>query len=387
MHVVLISPCNQAIMPYLRHYEEVFEQHSISYDLIYWDRLSLDEPELPHYRCLHLHAPGGGNPLAALWGYLRFRRFATRAVTRTRRAHPGTVVVCLNTQTAVLLGRYLRHVPYLVDIRDYTHERLPPYRRAAWRAIRGARLVTVSSEGFRAWLPPDVPYVLSPNVGAAELRRAAAPWPAPPWRFACIGALRNARANAGFLDAFFAPSADVRPGGDAEVHFIGGGVPGSEEELRAHCRRRNYRRVRFAGRYRPDQQARFYEECHFVLGIYGRETPFERTLTPNRLYQAAIHERPIVVSDRTHLASLVAEHGLGIVFRNDADALWRDLSAYADERVRAAHRANCRHFLDRVAREVRTRDDRLLDALLEAGHARPSSGSPCRPSSASSPSP
>jgi hypothetical protein len=387
MRVVLVSPCNQAIMPYLRHYEEVFERHSIPYDLIYWDRLSLDEPALPHYHCFHWHAPGGGSLPATLWGYLRFRRFATRTLARMRQAHPGTVVVCLNTQTAVLLGRVLHTVPYLVDIRDYTHENLPPYRRAAWRAIRLARLATVSSEGFRAWLPPGVPYVLSPNVGAAELRRAAAPWPAPPWRFACIGAVRNARANAVFLDAFFAPPAGPAPGGDAEVHFIGGGVPGCEEALRAHCRRHGYRRVRFAGRYRPEQQAGFYDECHFVLGVYGRETPFERTLTPNRLYQAAIHERPIVVSDRTHLAGLVAEHRLGVVFRGDAAALWRDLAAYADERVRAAHRANCRRFLDRVAGEIQSRDRRLLDALLDAGQGRPAPELPCHLSSASSPSP
>lgn len=363
MHVVLVSPCNQNIMPYLRHYEDIFQRHSIPYDLISWDRLSLSEPEPPHYHCLHHHSPGGSGWFRNLTGYLRFRAFAIRKLNRLISEYPDLVVICLNTQSAVLLARQLARQSYILDIRDYTHESFPPYLLLARRMIQRSRLTVISSEGFRAWLPVGPDYVMSPNIGASDLRHPASPWPSRPWRISSIGVVRNAPENIEFLDAVFGCLTDSDVLGNLEVYYIGEGLPVSETALREHCRQHGYDRVQFQGRYRPEEAARFYEECHFVLGIYGNATPFEQTLTPNRLYQAAIHRRPIIVSEGTHLAEIVRKHGLGIVFTGDGTALKCDLDAYATETVRAAYEMNCRRFLKEIAREIERFESRLTIAI------------------------
>ena len=360
MHVLLVSPCNQVLMPYLRNYEEILERNGISYDLIYWDRFSVTETERENYHCLHCHAPGSSGLLSGLMGYLRFRSFFISQHKLILQKHPDTVVICLNTQSAVLLTLELRRRHYMLDVRDYTHEGCAPYRYLANRMMRKALLIAISSEGFRTWLQPGLDYVATHNVCKSELCRVPVSWPTHRIRISCIGAIRNASDNIAFMDALYATPDGVETDEFADLYFIGYGVGDSESALQEHCHKRGYERVHFIGRYRPEEAARFYEECHFVLGIYGCDTLFERTLTPNRFYQAAIHRRPIIVSEGTYLAELVRKHGLGIVFKGDGIALRKEIVRYNDADIRRTFNANCKRFLEQVGRDLDSFERQLL---------------------------
>jgi hypothetical protein len=204
-------------------------------------------------------------------------------------------------------------------------------------------------------------------VTAKDLQRLPSPWPNLPFRISYIGAVRNAPENIAFVDAVYGALGKEGATDRLEVHFIGAGLPASETAIREHCQQRGYERVHFHGRYCPEDATQFYEECHFVLALYGHDTPSELTLTPNRLYHSAIHRRPIIVSEGTHLARLVRKHGLGVVFTGDGTTLKQALDVYRNEAIYAAFAVNCSRFLTQVSQEIESFDSRLLEALRRVG--------------------
>lgn len=358
--VCIVAPSSLRYVPYLEYYRDAFDAAGVPHDVLLWDRFATGEGGRNIER---FDAPGTRRGLWLIPGYLAFRAFLRERI----RARPYDLLVLLGTQMGVLLYDLVRRLPYVLDIRDFSHEGFPPYRHAVFELIRRARLVCISSEGFREWLPAGRDYVMSHNVSRARLRVEPAPFVFGRRVISSIGALGYFDANARFLEG-----AAREPGWD--VRYIGRGT--CERELEAHVARRRIANVRFFGAFRPADKGTFYDEANFVLGIYDAETPVGRTLTPNRLYEACAHSRPLLVNAGTHLADVVSRNGLGVVLDLAKRERWdRLLEPYASPQGYEAFGARARGFVGRVEADIEEFENRLRsvlrgDVAAPARHAR-----------------
>lgn len=335
-------------MPYLRYYEEVLKELSIPYDILYWDRFSLFEQKEHAFAYRRMGtAPG----LSLLPGYAGYRRFILEHLEHV----DYDLYLVLTVQIAVLLYDFLRSRRYLLDIRDYSHEGILPYRMMAHGIIKRAVLVSISSKGFLKWLPTGYDYVISHNMSYGDLDKQATPFNNQSKVCSSIGAVGYYDANVEFIKG-------MRMHSDIQVRYIGRGTQG--EKLGEYCRSQSIPNVVFEGAYLPEEKEKYFHETNFVIGFYGSDSLLVRTLTPNRLYESCVFRRPMIVNAGTHLAGLVKANGLGIVI--DMDGVNTQIEAitqYYDPAYYQDYCGRCDTFLREVARDVLLFKERVGRAL------------------------
>lgn len=360
-NVCIIAPSSLRYMPYLRYYEEILAEAGIPHDVLLWDRYGTGEtrPNAFVYR-----RAGTASGAALLPAYAGFRRFLLRHL----KAHAYGAYIVLGTQVGVLLYDFLRKKPFVLDVRDHSHEGLLPYRALAFDLARRARLVCISSRGFLEWLPPGPDYVVSHNLSRADLPRKAVPFDRSRRVLSYIGAVGYYDANTKFLEG----AGRQR---DWDVRYIGRGL--CERQLESFCRSRGISNVSFRGAFVPEEKAGFYDDANFVLGIYGDDSAVVRTLTPNRLYESCLHRRPMIVNEGTHLADLVARKGLGIAIDLRDTARWTSaVDRYYEPGHYDDYVENCRGFMAAVEADMAIFEQRVR---VELGASANGARSACGP--------
>jgi glycosyltransferase involved in cell wall biosynthesis len=312
MKICLVGRANLRFMPYRHCYEDVLQEAGISYDLLCWERLNLGEE---NENAIVFRRPTAVRRDAILMGYAAYRRFLLHYL----HSRAYNMYVILGAQVGVMLYDFLRPRAFILDIRDYSHEGLLPYRLMLGSLLKRAQLVCISSEGFRQWLPPDRDYLLSPNLSLKRVESASRPFDDQTKIISYIGAWFIFDANVKFIHAASAIQ-------NVEFRYIGEG-PG-DRELESYCTARRLQNVHFYGRFAPSEKKAFYSETNFVLACYGNDNPLVKTLLPNRLYESCMYYRPIIVNTGTYLAEVVQENNLGIVVKlgdmSDLAKRWGD---------------------------------------------------------------
>lgn len=73
------------------------------------------------------------------------------------------------------------------------------------------------------------------------------------------------------------------------------------------------------GRYTKEQENGLYNDSDLIHGLRYNENINCKTLLPNRLYNAALHGKPLIVAEDSYLAELTQQYGLGLVVDSLAD--------------------------------------------------------------------
>lgn len=350
--VCIVAPSSLSYMPYLRCYQDVLEGAGVPFDVLLWDRYGTGEvrANMKAYQ-----RPGTARGVGLVPAYLGYRRF----LLANLKAQAYSLFIVLGTQVGVFIYDFLRTRPYVLDVRDYSHEGWWLYRAAAFDLVRRAQLVCISSRGFLKWLPPGVDYAISHNLSRGILKRTPAPFNSDRKVLSYVGGVGYYRANVRFLEG-------ARAQREWEVRYIGRGT--CEQELEAYCRANGITNATFRGAYRPEEKAGFLDDTNFVLGIYGNDSPLVRTATPNRLYESCLHRRPIVVNSGTHLAELVTLNGLGEVLDLGDSSEWSDaISAYYRDGRYEEYSANCGRFIAKVEAELTAFEWQLRTVIARYG--------------------
>jgi glycosyltransferase involved in cell wall biosynthesis len=338
--IAIIAPSSLANMPFLEYYEDILKEYGIPYDLFYWDRFHVDKEsgKGQRYTC---NFPSKG--LGSICGYVGYRRFLLNHL----KIQKYSFHIVLTVQMGILIRQYLKGKKYILDIRDFSHEGNHIYKALADKVIFSAVSVTISSDGFRQWLPDNREYVLSHNVALASLQSNFIPpnFNSERLVISYIGAVGYLEANVQVINAV----ADCPL---IHLRYIGSGI--CEEDLQTYCINNGIGNVEFLGRYQPTQKSAFYKESDFVLACYGQKTLLERTLIPNRLYESCYLGRPIIVNKGTYLAEIVSKHGLGIVVDlDDLNGLYSKISGYIDMEMYQQYLVNCEQYIEKVKGDIR----------------------------------
>jgi hypothetical protein len=337
VRVCIIGGSNLRWMPYFRYYEDVLKELNISFDVLYRNRGRFDEEQ---DNAFGFYWPDRPSFASRAWGYLAYRRFLVEHLNSVD--YDGFII--LGVQLGATLSTFLRRHPFILDVRDRTYENFWGYRQLAQDLIRRSDLTCISSEGFRTWLPRDKDYVMSPNTCLKKPSPSITPFDVSKCVVSYIGLVGYYEANVKFLDL-------VKNMPSISVRYVG--ADACSGKIERYCRRNGILNATFHGPFTPEEKLKFYEETNFTLGYWGNQNLQVRTLIPNRLYESCAYKRPIIVSQGTYLAQVVAQNGLGIVVQSDIpDELWLRMREYYEPDLYSAYVSNCEKYLAAVSKEI-----------------------------------
>lgn len=351
--ICFVGLTNIMEMPYIKKYIELIDEN---YDLIYWDRKLIDEDlNASQKYVMRLKVNVDANPLVKLYGYIKFRTFASKILKRNDYYR----VVLLTGNTAVLLNKILLRKyksKYIIDIRDYFKEHIKWYYETQRKVINSSNKAVISSEAFKKFLPPHN-YVVAHNSqniseNQVELYRSRKKDAKKPITVSCIGTMRYFDEHKKVLSKFKNDNRYM-------IKFIGSG----SNLLKSYCVENNIQNVYIHDRFKPEETLSFYFDTDIILNIYGNENPLVDHLLSNKLYYAAQLGIPIIVSKNTYMEEVVRDYKFGFSFDYDNNYILDELYSYYNDINWQEFYLNCDKFMSKVSSEELKFSEAIKDFL------------------------
>ena len=299
--ICFVSVGNIYITPYINQYTRIIKG---SYDLIYWDREGIEESVDDEGVCLIRFEKKISGKLSKLFSYLRFRRFLIKKLKQKKYDY----VILLSTIGALLLGGFLVRYykgKFIIDVRDYTYEKNPIIYSIEKRTFKHAYKCVISSEGYKAFLPPNIDYMVVHNIRHLDC--------------STVERIRNRNKEKtilnisyiGFVnyqDQFKKLLLHLKNDSRFFLSFIGTRAL----ELKSFCEANGIKNVVLADRFSPKEILNYYEEADIVNNLYGNHTPVLDYALSNKLYFAAALGMPILTCDGTFMSKVSHKYEFGI---------------------------------------------------------------------------
>lgn len=351
--------------PYLSRYTDALRQAGVPFDLIWWERW-----ETPPATPLPEAASGAQeryvfsrasrmdqHPLGKLGDFAAYARYVRRVIHE--RGYDRLIV--LTTLSAMLLGdlltgRYKKR--FILDIRDYSYERLAPYKALEGRIVDASAMTCVSSDGFREFLPKGRPYVLADNftdsdLAAAQGIRFHKKAPGEPIRLSYVGFIRYFQENRKILDRLV---------GDERFLISYHGTGADYDKLLAYQQEHGAHRLEVTGYYDFGRdKAALCRRADIINNFYPHTLEIQRLATTNKHYDSLIYHRPQLVSADTFSQKLVEEKGLGCALRIDQEDFADRLYDYYQQLDEEAFNRSADLALEEVRRRDALYRERIAD--------------------------
>jgi len=307
--------------PYLGRYTEPLKEAGVPFDLIWWERW-----ETPPTTPLPQAADGAAechifrkvskmaqNPLGKLGDFAAFSRYARQIIQKRKYDR----LILLTTMSGMLLadlltGKY--RGKYIFDIRDYSYEKLLPYKAIEGRVVDASAMTCISSEGFLEFLPEGRKYVLADNfidsdIKAAEgicFRKKA---PGEPIRLSYVGFVRYFQENRKILDQLI---------DDPRFLISYHGTGADYEKLLDYQKQHGNERLEVTGYFDFEHdKPGLCERADIINNFYPHTLEIQRLATTNKNYDGMIYRRPQLVSADTFSQKLVEQWGIGCALSID----------------------------------------------------------------------
>lgn len=354
MRVCFISYDEYINIPYIKNYEELLKKKKIEYDVILWDRRNvIKEREKNHFwfRC-HVSR----SKLSKFVPFLKWRRFVLSVLKKER----YDALIILTSIPGVLMYSYLkRHrIHYLFDIRDYTLEYIPVYRKIINQLVQKSMLTCFSSEGFREWLLPSKKLCLVHNITNIkdEFKGQKIVLQLKQLVIGFVGGIRYEKENCKIVEAF-------KEYPNIILKYIGKLHSGIQ--LPEYCKKHRIVNVEFEPEYRNEEKPEIYKKIDIINAVYGDVTPVVKTALPNKLYDCILFKKPIMVSKHTYLASVVEQYHLGFAVDINRDNLYDELKEYVEHFDEQVFLEGCQKWLEKVLKEDMAAKNRLNQWIAE----------------------
>lgn len=255
---------------------------------------------------------------------------------------------------------YYRKANYIYEISDilYGYKRLgkiaPVMKWLDKKVIKLSKLTIMTSEGFKNYFFGDQPVsnvLVQPNKvnSNIHLETREAKLIGDDIKFSFIGAIR-------YFDTILRFAKVV---GEKfpkyQFHFWGDSSFG--KAFREECS--DYSNVVFHGKFKnPEDLNKIYSQTDIVVACYENTNLNEKIAEPNKMYEAILYCKPIVVQKGTFVADRVTEYKCGYA-----------INAYSDEEIEEFIRTLSRNdMLDISKTELQVETTELIDnhaAIIE----------------------
>lgn len=303
-------------MQYLYNYTNVLDSCKTDYDVVYWNRLGIEEDaRFKGYAIAYNLKVDSSQPFnKKIIAFFKYIGFVRKLINR--KAYDKLII--LTTQAAVpltdvLLSRY--RGKYIYDYRDITKERKSRiYRNIVNKIIDNSFCTMMSSPGFikAAGIKSDrkitivhntqvnTEYYLSSHNDRGNNH---------PIRIRYWGIVRQIDFNQRFCDIF---------GNDDRFHLHFDGI-GKLNELKAYCYRKRYNNITFCGRYKLEDISAFVNNTDILDCVYENDDE-QGPAMPVKAYDAIRYRLPVLVNSGSQASNFFkGTHGACIIDIKDND--------------------------------------------------------------------
>lgn len=356
MRVLIIGFFSKTYMPYIKKYEDKLKEKNIEYDIIEFDRDTNNKTQKCGNSYIFSHKTST-NKIQMLWLSIKYRRLILKVMKNKK----YDKLIILTSMPAVLICNRLfkkYQNQYIFDYRDYTYEKIPIYRKILDRVIKNSDFTVMSSKGYIKYFENKDKIYITHNISNIEDMEKD-----------CIDLKKCQKINIGFLGyvRYFDVNSKLIETfkNSTKISFKYIGTPFADCDLEGFCEANNIKNVDFYGKYDNSQKANLYKDIQIINSIYSLDSSEVMPAIPNRLYDAALFKKPILVARGTYLAEIVEKYKLGIVLDVFNDDIKNIINNYitnfnVDEFVR-----NCSKFLEEVFRDESVCEKKISHFLLK----------------------
>jgi hypothetical protein len=289
------------LTPYLHKYISQINRSTTEVDVLSWDKFLKKETLSGCNIISYSKSVNNKSFISKVVGYYGYSRFIKRLLKKNN--YDG--VVFLQTRGSLLVKKLIMKKykgKFIIDVRDYTYENKPFIKKAIGSIFDNSWGVVISSEGYKSFLP-ERDYILvhnSPNLKVTEVVRnekAAS----TPLVISYIGLIR-------FYDQCILTIERFKNDERFSLKFIGAG----SSFLENYCKKNKINNVETVDYFEPSKTLEFYNNSDIVFNLYGNNSPFLDYALSNKLYYAALLNKPILVSPNTYMEKLSKEYGFGL---------------------------------------------------------------------------
>lgn len=299
MKVAIIGFSNLKYSPYIKTYTNLLEKKSITYDLIIPNRDRLCE------KC-------NGNLIAIKWNRKKNKMqnfiFFAKETRKILKKEKYDFVFVLTTLPAILLADILTRnykKKYLVDIRDYTYDKLIIFRHIEKFVLKNAYIRVISSPAFKDFLP-NLEYTLCHNL-SYDTSKAVKDFNkhTNPIKIGYVGSI-------GYLEECKRLINLVKNDDRFCFYFYG------NESNKKGCGISDYvaqcqtDRIKYLGEYEPHQKKEIISHVDILFNDYGNDSFLVRCALSNKLYDSFFFKKPLITSPMTIMSKIADKYSFNI---------------------------------------------------------------------------
>lgn len=322
MQIGIVSAASLRFSPYAFYYMRLLDEMGLDYEVVVPDRYD----GVGEGYAGKLHILPWDSRRNTLFNYVSYAENVKKLAVKR-----FDFLIVLTTNLGVFCYPWLKKYydkRYILDIRDYTHENIPPYFAREKRAIRASALNVVSSRKFQTFLPQGE-YLPCHNI--------TTPMEPSPFRFhkaegqIVIGYVGSVAYEEQCRRLMELVNRDER----FAFHFYGSGP--SEAALRAYGEKLGNPRIRFLGQYQAAEKGDIIQKVDVLFNAYGSRDINARNLLANKLYDALYYRKPLLTSPETFMEEMGGDLAFSLDLETSTalDRLWDWYQALDGERLNA----------------------------------------------------
>lgn len=351
--VLIISTVNIKHMTGASFYYNFLASRNISFDIICVDKYGTPEkkPEgTENLYQFYLNFKPKSGKLKKISRYLTFRRYASRIIKQKE----YTKIIVWGTETAILFSSFLTTWKYIINIRDYANSDKPIINSILKKKIKDSYLTTISSSGFKRFLPPHDYYLLNSfDKKFLEKKNEKMFSKNIPIKISFIGSVRFFDIDKKILNIF---ANDTR----FRVQYFGVG----SEKLKNYAEKNSIINVKFYGSFNPEETPLFIQDTDIINNLYGFNNISLDTATSLKYFFSIYFKKPILVFEGTHMESLVKNIGYSVP-RNISDSLPDDIYRWYTNLDFKKFENEVNQKIKQIENENENLQNKILDWLRE----------------------
>lgn len=311
--ICILSAVNIRHMTLISLYTERLKRDGIDYDIIYMDKYGEEEEFDATNKYVFTNIINQATPkLIKVWQYFKFKKYATAIMEKNQ----YDFIIVWNDVAIFMFGLYLAKRwkgKYCLNIRDYSGQKNPYVYWRFKRAIQNSAFSTISSDGFRSFLPP-FPYLQVQSFNRKILDevtpRTAFQHSGQPIRITFIGYVRFLEINTKLCNLF---NNDNR----FSLHYYGTHA----NKLERYTMDIGMSNCQFHDTFPVNETSRYIEKTDLINNLYGKDDISLQTALSIKLYYGIHHRTPILVFKNTHMADIISKYDIGFIVDEIDNAL------------------------------------------------------------------
>lgn len=343
MKICILSIVNIKHMSLISLYTSFLENNSIDYDIIYVDKYNEKEPiNAKNIYRFPIHIDRKWSKLRKLYEYWGFKKYAQEIINTQN----YDFVIVWRTETAILFSNFLykrMKGKYCINIRDYCMEKNLLIYKKVKKVISGAKFTTLSSEGFKTFLPKEE-YITVHSYNETVLESINTKKQLvsldKPINICFIGYVRFFDIDKRLIDAL---------GNDSRynIQFFGEG----SQYLKSYAEERKIYNIEFVEGFRVEDTVKLLNKADVINNLYGFNDIALDTAISTRYYYSLHLNIPILVFKNTFMEELSTKIGIGYPTTGDFSRLGDEFYEWYHSLNTKILRENCNREINRILKE------------------------------------